>query len=168
MELYLLRHGVAEDGKPGSRDADRALTADGKKKLRVVLEVAKRAGLEPDLILTSPYRRAVETARIAAEVLEYKEPLIESSQFIPASFVADAWDEIRLYKESTSVLVSGHEPLTGELIQFLCGAMADVKKGSITRIDVESLSPRPKGVLKWMLTARLAEGFKPVAVKSGK
>lgn len=168
MELYLLRHGVAEDGKPGSRDADRALTADGKKKLRVVLEVAKRAGVEPDLILTSPYRRAVETARIAAEVLEYKGPLIESSQFIPASHVADAWNEIRLYKESVSVLVSGHEPLTGELIQFLCGAKADVKKGSITRIDVESLSPRPNGVLKWMLTARLAEGFKPVAAKSGK
>jgi phosphohistidine phosphatase len=40
MEIYLLRHGIAEDQKPGGRDADRALTGEGKKKLREVLEVA--------------------------------------------------------------------------------------------------------------------------------
>lgn len=165
MEIYLLRHGVAEDGKPGSRDSDRALTAEGKKKLRVVLEVAARGGMDPGVIVTSPYRRAVETARIAAEVLNFKEPLIEAPVLTPASHVQDAWEEIRLYHDARAVLVSGHEPLIGELIHFLCGAAADVKKGSITRIDVASATARPAGVLKWMLTPRLAEGFKPAPSK---
>ena len=43
MELYLLRHGIADDDAPGGRDADRALTAEGKKKLRDLLKVAANA-----------------------------------------------------------------------------------------------------------------------------
>jgi phosphohistidine phosphatase len=159
MEIYLLRHGVAEEGRPGSRDADRALTAEGRKKLRAVLEVAKRGGMNPDVILTSPYRRALETARIAAEMLDFKDPLIEAPALTPQSRVEEAWEEICLHDEAGALLVSGHEPLTGELIRFLCGAVVDVKKGSITRIDVANLSRRPNGVLKWMLTPRLADGF---------
>jgi phosphohistidine phosphatase len=162
MEIYLLRHGVAEDGKPGSRDADRALTAEGKKKLRVVLEVAKRGGMDPEVIVTSPYRRALETARIAAEVLDHKSGLIEARALTPDSRVEDAWEEICLHDDARSILVSGHEPLTGELIRFLCGAVVDVKKGSITRIDVAIPTRRPSGVLKWVLTPRLADGFKSV------
>ncbi|MCS7024621.1 MAG: phosphohistidine phosphatase SixA [Bryobacteraceae bacterium] len=168
MELYLLRHGLAEEAKPGSRDADRALTAEGKRKLRLVLGVARRAGLRPDLILTSPYRRAVETAQIAAELLEYNEPLLETPQLVPEADAAEAWAEIRIHKAAKSILVSSHEPLTSELIHFLCGARAEVKKGSLTRIDLEHVNPRPSGVLKWMLTPKLAEGFKSSSSKPPK
>jgi phosphohistidine phosphatase SixA len=49
VEIYLLRHGIAEDGHP---DADRALTAEGKEKLRKVL---KRSDAKVSLILSSPY-----------------------------------------------------------------------------------------------------------------
>ena len=43
MEIYLLRHGIAEDQRAGMRDADRALTSEGKKRLKEVLQVAKAA-----------------------------------------------------------------------------------------------------------------------------
>ena len=61
MEIYVLRHGDA--------DAERALTETGRQKLRRVLQRAKSADSQPSLILTSPYRRARETAQIAGEVL---------------------------------------------------------------------------------------------------
>ena len=62
MRIYVLRHGIAEDAPPGGSDSDRALTLEGRRKLRGVLEHARRAGVVPDIILTSPLKRAVETA----------------------------------------------------------------------------------------------------------
>ncbi|MBV8904023.1 MAG: histidine phosphatase family protein, partial [Acidobacteriia bacterium] len=78
MELYLLRHGIAENGRPGLKDADRALTAEGKDKLKRVLVRARGAGVEPGVILSSPYRRALETAQIAAESLGYRGKIVQT------------------------------------------------------------------------------------------
>ena len=62
MQIYLLRHGIAEEGKPGGRDADRALTAEGGVKLKSVLKRARAINVEPTIILTSPFLRARQTA----------------------------------------------------------------------------------------------------------
>ena len=70
MEIYILRHGVAEEPQTGQPDSERALTPDGRKKLRNVLRTASSAGVAPSLILTSPYKRALQTAQLAAEILE--------------------------------------------------------------------------------------------------
>ena len=69
IEVYLQRHGVAEDIGPGGRDSERRLTAEGRKKLRQILGRALKAGAKPNLILTSPYKRALSTAEIAAKIL---------------------------------------------------------------------------------------------------
>ncbi|HEU0139290.1 MAG TPA: histidine phosphatase family protein [Bryobacteraceae bacterium] len=159
MEVYLLRHGIAENGKPGSRDADRALTPEGKDKLRETIAVAGRAGLAPSLILTSPYRRAVETARIAAERLKYKNEPLVSDAFLPDSTPDQAWNEIRLHKDADQLLIAGHEPLLGYLTAYLLGAPSidvDFKKGAIVRVDLDRFGPHPRGTLKWMLTPKLA------------
>lgn len=159
MEIYLLRHGIAEEARPGGRDSERALTGDGKRRLRTVLSAANQAGFKPQVILSSPYRRAVETARIAAEICAYHGQIIESQAFTPMADVKQAWDELRLYGDARSVLVASHEPLTGLLIGYLCGAAGlsvDVKKGALARIDVGETGAQPRGVLKWMLTPKLA------------
>ena len=69
MRIYLLRHGIAEEGI-GKRDSERALTDEGKKKLRDLLNLAKHAGVEPSLVMSSPYRRAQETAEAARPYAE--------------------------------------------------------------------------------------------------
>ena len=91
MEIYILRHGIAEDGQAGQPDSERALTPDGRKKLRTVLRVAANAGVAPSLILTSPYKRALQTAQIAAEILDYKGELLRTKSLEPISarLVAD-------------------------------------------------------------------------------
>ena len=159
MEIYLLRHGIAEDGQVGQPDAERALTADGKKKLRNVLRAAAAAGVAPSLILTSPYKRAVQTAQIAAEILDYKGELLRTKALEPSSSPKPVWDEIRVHKDESRILLSGHEPLFSRLTAYLLNApelQIDFKKGAIACVEVERFTADPHGVLRWYLTPKIA------------
>ena len=159
MELYILRHGIAEDGHAGQSDAERALTPEGKKKLRATLRVARDAGLNPSLIMTSPLRRAVQTAQIAAEVLGYKRELLRTKALIPSSTPRTVWEEVRVHKDESQILLSGHEPLFSGLAAFLLGCPSlqiDFKKGAVMRVDLDRFTAESHGVLKWMLVPKLA------------
>ena len=72
MDLYLLRHGIAvEPGSPGyAKDADRPLTPEGERKLGQIAEAMEALELSFDLILSSPYVRARQTAEIVAATLK--------------------------------------------------------------------------------------------------
>ncbi len=160
MQLYLLRHGIAEDGKAGQPDAERALTAEGKKKLRGILKSAREAGVAPTLVVTSPYRRALETAELAVEALEYKGDLLRSAALIPAGKPEEVWDEVRVHKTEAQILLSGHDPLFTYLTGYLLGCPGltiDFKKGAMVRIDLDRFGASPRGVLKWMLVPKLAK-----------
>lgn len=155
MQIYLLRHGIAEDSKPGHPDAERPLTAEGRDKLRRVLKRARTADLDPSLILSSPYRRAIETAAVAAEVLAYKGEIVRTRALVPESSPFDAWEEIRNRKDERAILLSSHEPLMSSLVAFLLDSPAlhvDMKKAALVRIDCERFGPKAAGLLKWMLT----------------
>jgi phosphohistidine phosphatase len=158
MELYLFRHGIAEDAKPGRPDANRALTDEGKKKVADVVKAARRAGVEPSLIVSSPYVRAVETARIAAEVFEYKRDVVRTEALVPHGSPEKVWAELRDYREEAAILLAGHEPLLSHLVSFLLASPAlrvEMKKSAMVRIDVESFGAMPHGTLRWMITAKL-------------
>jgi len=155
MEIYLLRHGIAENGRPGHPDSERALTPEGRDKLRRVLKRARAAGMEPDAILSSPYVRAVETAAIAAEVLGYAGKVERTRTLTPDASPHDAWAEIRTRPGYGAILLSGHEPFMSSMAAFLLASPAlqvDVKKAGLVRIDCEHAGPQPHGVLKWMIT----------------
>ncbi len=160
MVVYVLRHGIAEDAPPGGSDADRALTKPGKEKLRNVLVCAREAGVRPGVILTSPLRRALQTAKIAAELLRLKGDPIETHTLLPGASPLSVWSEVRAY-EVGELLLAGHEPQLSELVGFLLGCLAlklDLKKGALVCINVESAEVRPQGTLKWILTPKLADG----------
>jgi phosphohistidine phosphatase len=148
MQIYILRHGVAEDAAPGQSDAGRRLTDKGKSKLRTILARAREGGVSPDVILTSPLVRARETAVIAKEELGFEGELIE------------VWEEIRSdYKDAAQILLVGHDPLFSDFVCFLTGAPAGritMKKGAIALVEVEGPAPAPRGTLIWLLTAKTA------------
>ena len=158
MTIYVLRHGVAEERRAGSPDATRALTAAGKQKLRAVLRLAKEAGVTPDIILTSPLTRALETAEMAAEILGCRKKPAVTKALLPSSSPGGVWKEIAGTKMS-SVLIAGHEPLLSHVISFLLNCTAlqiDLKKSALVRVDMISSEPQASGTLKWMLTTKLA------------
>lgn len=159
MQIYILRHGIAEVAPAGMSDADRALVPEGIDKLRVVLGLARAAGVSPTLILTSPYRRAVETAKVAAEVLGYNDKIVTSDTLRPDCTPNEAWDKIRTHGAEQHIVVSGHEPMLGYLAGFLLGTpslLIDLKKGSLLRIDMDRIDAQPRGVLRWYVTPKLA------------
>jgi phosphohistidine phosphatase len=159
MKIYILRHGIAEEAQGNQPDSERALTAEGKKKLRSVLRTAAASGIAPSLILTSPYRRALQTAQIAAEVLKYKGDLLQSKTLEPSSHPRVVWDEIRVHKDEAEILLSGHEPLFSSLTAYLLGCpglQIDYKKGALACVEIDHFTAEPHGVLKWMLTPKLA------------
>jgi phosphohistidine phosphatase len=155
MQIYLLRHGIAEEARPGSSDADRALTSEGRDKLRRVLKQARRAGAAPSLILSSPYRRALETADVAVEVLGYAGKVVRTRALTPEASPLEAWEEIRARRDEPAILLASHEPLMSSMVAFLLTSpalQADMKKAALVRVDCDGFGPQARGVLKWMLT----------------
>jgi phosphohistidine phosphatase len=127
-------------------------------KLRIVLRRARQAGVSPAVIVTSPYTRAEETAEIAAEVLGCRRKVVITKALLPSSTPDRVWKEISEI-EASSVLIAGHEPLLSQFVAFLLncpGFQVDLKKGALVRLDVSSHEQRPNGLLKWMLTPKLA------------
>jgi phosphohistidine phosphatase len=160
MEVYLLRHGIADDDSPTGRDADRPLTSQGRRKLHELLAVAAAAGVAPDVIVSSPYVRARQTAEIAREVLGCKEELHFANALVPEADPEEVWMEVRnAYRGSAAILLASHEPLMGRCLGFLLGhpgMFVDFKKGALARVDVEGIGIQPRGILKWMLVPKLA------------
>ncbi len=159
MNLYLLRHGVAEEGGAGLADAQRGLTEEGKRKLKQVLAAAVDAKVMPSLILSSPLKRTMQTAEMAAEILKFKGGILQTAVLKPGTTVEQVWDEIRLYKDEPSLLLVGHNPTLSQLAGYLLGSpsmQVDFKKGALMKVELTSFPPSPRGALHWYLTAKLA------------
>lgn len=115
MQLYVIRHGIAEDVGPGDDDASRALTSDGEKKLRREVKGLRELGWIFDHVLTSPWLRAKQTAALLA-------PLAEADAIETELLAAPPSRELMTLVAQTKgehVAVVGHEPWLGELVQWL-------------------------------------------------
>jgi phosphohistidine phosphatase len=159
MHVYLLRHGIAEDERLGLSDSERALTPEGRRKLRQVLRTVAEAGVKPSLVLSSPFKRAIQTAQIAKEILGYENQVLQTKILTPGSSPELVWEEIRVHRDEAALLLVGHNPLFDNLAVFLLSApqlSVDFKKGAMMRIDVDGFGAHPKGVLCWYLTAKLS------------
>ncbi|HVX65450.1 MAG TPA: histidine phosphatase family protein [Bryobacteraceae bacterium] len=157
MRIYILRHGIAEDRGKNADDAKRALTAEGRAKLRLVLLRARVAEVDPALILTSPLVRAVQTARLAASLLGRK-PVAVTDALLPTASPQDVWREIKTHSDEPSLLLAGHEPLLGETASWMLGfsrTVIDLKKGALLSIAIDNLNQPQRGVLEWLLTPKL-------------
>ena len=85
MNLYIIRHAIAVDeGSPEyEEDSQRPLTDKGKKKMRQIAKGLRALGVDFDLILSSPYIRAKETAEILEDVFKLKKDIEFSDNLIP-------------------------------------------------------------------------------------
>jgi phosphohistidine phosphatase len=159
MTIYLLRHAIAEEHSHTGADRDRALTDEGIVRLRQVVQVGHEAGMKPQLVLSSPYLRAKQTAEVARFMTGCDEEVVYSDALTPAASPADAWQEIRLYRESDPILVASHDPLISSLLSFLMGTnqyIHSFKKSGLAKVELHHTGTRPGGELQWLLTPALA------------
>lgn len=152
-----MRHGTSEMARGGMPDRDRRLTAEGIAQVRAVARAAASVVPAP-VVVASPYRRALETASIAAEAWNLVSEVTRSGALTPESAAPEAWEEIRAHRGAATLLLVGHEPLFSALTAFLLGFQelaVEFQPATMACVEIVEFGARPRGVLKWLLPARL-------------
>jgi phosphohistidine phosphatase len=164
MNLYLLRHGAAvEPGTPGfDKDSDRPLTAKGEDRLREAARAMEKLELSFDLILSSPFLRAKQTAEIIAKNFKLRKKLAFSDDLTPAGNPRLLIQQLNRFRpEPENVLLVGHEPYLGKLVALLAAGNTsleiDFKKGGLGKLEAESLRLGRCATLVWLLTPQQME-----------
>lgn len=159
MNIYLLRHGLAvEPGTPGYEDdAERPLLPKGQRRLRKAAGAMDAMELSFDAILSSPLRRARQTAEIVARELKLKKQLRFSDALAPGGSVKDLLRQLNELKPAPeNVLLVGHEPCLSRLVSLLVtggvDAAIEMKKGGLGKLEIAELQPGQCARLAWLLT----------------
>lgn len=154
MILYFLRHGLAGDGATWvGDDRERPLTRTGIQHMKASAAAFKKIGLEVDEIISSPLKRAEQTAQIAADVLEKHVKLDERLVYgfgMPAlqTIIDD-------YPNAKALMLVGHEPDFSTTISELTGGSdIEMKKGGLARVDLSD-GPELRGLLVWLLPPKI-------------
>ena len=154
MIVYFVRHGRAENRETWSEpDHLRPLTEEGIKRVRDSARAMRKLGVMPGVILTSPLVRAQQTAEILGEVLDIE--VIETEALKPGFGVSLLAELIAAHPDADSLMVVGHEPDFSSTVEgVIGGGRVVVKKGSLIRVDLFSLTP-PRGELMWMIPPKM-------------
>jgi phosphohistidine phosphatase len=129
MDLFLIRHAIAEERRVGLPDAERALTDRGRARFEAVVQGLDRAGFRFDRVYHSPWLRAAQTAELLAPITDgpmvATEGLAQSPQ---SNFFASL--------EGERVACVGHEPWMSDAVALLTigtpdGTWLRFKKGAV-------------------------------------
>ena len=154
MKLYFLRHGEADWPNWTGNDDERPLNENGKKEMRRVAKFLAALDVKPNLILSSPLPRALQTAQIAHKHIGGE--LIEELALRPGASPA----KVRVLlkeRKANSVMLVGHEPDFSEIIYDLTGGHVKMSKAGLARIDLdEDEVKRGKGRLIWLLPPKIS------------
>src|SRR6267154_2144149 len=140
MQLYIVRHGIAIDREDPKcpPEAERYLTEEGVEKTKQVAEAVAALGIQADLMFSSPYVRATQTAAIFASELEYsKQKIRRTDSLLPG---AEPGAFLRELAREKAVGASRH--------------ITSMKKAGVALVELKRLSP-PNGQLVWLITPKL-------------
>jgi phosphohistidine phosphatase len=154
VDLFFLRHGLADWPHWQGPDDDRPLTDAGKKETHEVASFLAALGVRPHKIITSPLPRASQTAEIAAEHL--KAPL-EISESLAKGFTVRELKKLLDEDKIDNVMLVGHEPDFSRVIAKLTGGDVKLKKTGVARLrlDREEIS----GQLLWLFPPALCKAL---------
>ena len=149
MILSFLRHAEAEPS--AESDFERRLTTRGLAQAAKAGKFLRRAGLVPDVILTSPVVRALQMAN------QLDRAPIESSWLACGMKTETLLRELFPHLEKSAVLLVGHEPDFSEAIGALLGAAPQairIRKASLTALELQEAKPA-SAELQFLIPARL-------------
>jgi phosphohistidine phosphatase len=162
IRLYLMRHGAAVDlGTHGAApDAERPLTRKGMEKTREAALGLKALGVEPTALVSSPYRRALQTAEIVAQVLGFPAARIRRTDALkPAARPTELIHELAQIR-AREVLCFGHAPNMDMIIAHVLGtrsAVTALKKAGVACLELPAATGvlAGRGALVWMLPPKV-------------
>jgi phosphohistidine phosphatase len=151
LQLYLLRHADAGDPMawPGD-DAERPLSAKGKRQARRLGGLLADVGWKPDVILTSPKVRAAQTARLVGRAVDVAPD--DETRLASAFELSDVGSMLAAHPDARRVVLVGHDPDFSAIASTLTGAAIELRKGAIARIDLTDSAPAAgQGALRWLI-----------------
>lgn len=151
--LYIVRHAWAEDQGPGVDDHARPLTKKGRKRFAAMMERLRDAGMEVDVVATSPLVRALQTAEILADALPNRPPVEVVDALAPASDW-QALVEWTADQDAARIAWVGHMPCVARLVALTIGdgsAAIRMQKGAVASIRLDD-GPGQPGELEWLAT----------------
>jgi phosphohistidine phosphatase len=155
MQLFFLRHGEADWPHWTRPDDERPLTDFGKKEVRQVAKFLNRLKVKPDLIVTSPLPRALQTAEIAAEQLKTK---LRRDEALEPGFGMNELRTVLKRHRSKVLMLVGHEPDFTSVVSALTGASLKLSKAGVALLDIDPESE--EGKLLWLFPPKLARKAK--------
>jgi phosphohistidine phosphatase len=127
--------------------------------MKDIASALKGLDMNPDLIVSSPYVRAQQTAEILAKVLKYKQELVFSDALVPMGNADNLIGEINEKYTVDELVLVGHEPCLSVLIGTLVAGNPElainIKNGGVCCLSSDDLHTERKAVLEWVLTPKL-------------
>jgi phosphohistidine phosphatase len=161
MELYLIRHGIAQEKQPDIQDEERRLTKAGRQKTEKVAQRIKQMGLQFDVILTSPLVRAYQTAEIIITA-GLSTQLEESIYLAPNGNIGgwlNEWLEPKNYAQNSQIALVGHEPCLSNWAEIMLWGEVKhslvLKKAGMIGIKLPEIgSPVGRSQMFWLASPK--------------
>ncbi len=138
-------------------DSKRPLTTEGRIEMQKIGKSLKAVGLQASRVITSPLRRARETAEITAKIL--KIPILEEwDELKPDGSKAALYRKLARNEQNSGLILVGHEPYLSSMIGQIIGttdARIVLRKGGLAKVRITSFTPRVSGELRWLLTPKI-------------
>ena len=158
--LYLLRHAKAETPQLGKNDARRTLTGRGRRAAAALGRWSVTAGVDPDLVVTSPAARAVQTAEGWTQAagraqipVEYRDAIYQASPGTLLALVQELNPTLR------AVMLVGHNPGFSELASHLAGELIELRTCALAAFELSG---------EWAATAPPRARLRYVHVPDGR
>lgn len=158
MRLLIVRHAIAEEREgPLASDAERRLSREGRQRFRRGARALARLVPELELVLTSPYRRALETAELLAAAHAAQPAVRRLAELTPGYSASELASALRAAGEHAAIALVGHEPLLSRLEGLLLSgddrSLAELRKGGAALLESPAAPEPGQAILLWHLTA---------------
>lgn len=172
MNLYILRHASAGTKRLNPLlDVKRPIDKDGKRHCLQLAHVLNALDLNFDLVVSSPLKRALQTATLVGTELGYEAPVMLSDGLAPEARLADFQKLLDQCRDRENVLMVGHNPnlqvfLGSLLVPSVAHTQAQIRlrKGSIARLNLT----RGPASMQWLLDPRTIRALYATSIKSSR
>jgi phosphohistidine phosphatase len=170
MIIYFLRHASAgEHINNPKKDDKRALDETGVEQCGYVGRALAALDTQVDVIISSPLKRAAQTASLVGNELGYEKKLLLDGALRPGAGFGDFRKLLDKYSKYESIMVVGHNPNLSEFLgrcvsETGCEAGVELKKGAVARVELG----RNSAVLNWCITPKMLRTLYSAAAESSR
>ncbi len=166
MILYFLRHASAgqhlEDPK---KDAKRPLDLDGTRQCGHVGRACAAMDVHVDLVISSPLKRALQTAALVSTELGYDSKILVNTVLLPMADFVNFREVIVKHSDVEAIMVVGHNPSLSEFLSRLISSRSgnagiELKKGALARVEIDG----NQATLQWLLTPKIIKSIHDTAI----